>query len=162
MMKQYRDATLNEYLDELASRNPTPGGGSAAALTAALGATLLSMVANYSKGRSGKLAVEKRIKKTLRESERLRKRLLRLVDLDARAYLKVVQTRRGPEKAKKAALKKAAEVPFEVCRLCYAALDLAPVLVRDGNPYLLSDIQCAIELLQAGFNAAKINVEINQ
>jgi glutamate formiminotransferase/formiminotetrahydrofolate cyclodeaminase len=161
-MKQYANVTLKEYLDELASKNPTPGGGSAAALTAALGATLLSMVANYSKGRSGKPAVEKRIQKTLNESERFRKRLLRLVDLDAQAYLKVVQTRRGPEKAKKAARKKAREVPFEICRVCYSALDLAPVLVRDGNPYLLSDIQCAVELLLAGFNAAMVNVEINQ
>lgn len=160
-MKSYKNHTLQEYAEVLSLKTPTPGGGSAAALTAALGAALLSMVANYSLGK-GSPSNDQKIKKSLKQSEQLRKRFLALVDLDAKAYLKVVQTRKGPPQQRKAALRKAREVPMEVCKLCYKAVQLSPTLVRYGNKYLISDVKVALELLLAAFNSARTNVEVNQ
>lgn len=167
-MKPFRNYSLSEYSRVLSLKVPAPGGGSAAAATAALGAALLSMVANYSLGKSSSRANEQKIKASLKTSEQLRKRFLHLVDLDARAYLNVVKTRkaclpgRQAAQCRAAARRKAAEIPLEVCKLCYKAVQLSPTLIRHGNKYLISDVKVALELLLAAFNAARINVEINQ
>lgn len=161
-MDRYAHLTISRYLDRLAARDPVPGGGSAAALTGALGAALISMVANYSLGRKHSEEVERRIKEILRENEKIRKRLLILVDLDAKAYLGVVKTRRAAPKIKQKALSKARLVPLEVCRLCHQAVMLTPFLVEKGNPHLVSDIKVALELLLAAFRSAMVNVEVNR
>ncbi len=161
-MKKLKNYTLEKYLDCLASKAPAPGGGSAAALVGALGTALISMVVEYSLGKGKPLSIEKEFKTTLRQSEKIRRRLLILVDLDAQAYSNVVKTRRAAPKIKKAALKKAQDVPREVCRLCYEAILLAPFLVKEGNRYLISDVKVAAEMLLAAFNSAQANVEANQ
>ena len=161
-MQKFKNQTLKMYLDLLASRNPTPGGGSVAALVAALGAGLISMVANYSIKKTNPASLNKRMQAVLKESEKLRKQFLDLVDLDAEAYLGVVKTRNASPEKKKKALKKASEIPMKVCRLCYAAMQLTPPLVKEGNRYLLSDVKVAVELLVAAFHSAKFNVEANQ
>ena len=160
-MKKYKNYTLSEYLDALSKNTPVPGGGSAAALTAAIGAALISMAANYSKGRSQSKRAEKRIVSVLKKSEQIRKRLLELVDLDARAYLGVVKTRGASAQVRRKALWEAAKVPREVCKLCYQAIQLTPCLVERGNPHLISDVEIAAEMLLAAFNSAHINVEVN-
>lgn len=157
-MKKFRSHTLQEYLKALSAKSPVPGGGSAAALAGALGAGLISMVASYSKGKSSSKATEKRIKETLKKSEKIRKRLLECVDLDAQAYLKVVRTRTASSRLKGAARKQAGAVPLEVCQLCYAAIQLTPFLVKKGNKHLGSDVAVAVELLLAAFQSAKVHV----
>ena len=161
-MKLFKNYSLSEYTRVLSLKVPAPGGGSAAAATAALGAALLSMAANYSLGKTTLRSNDRKIKAGLKQSEQLRKRFLALVDLDARAYLNVVKTRKAPPAKRAAARRKAAEVPLEVCKLCYKAVQLSPALVRYGNKYLISDVKVALEFLLAAFNAARINVEINQ
>ena len=161
-MTAYSNYTIKKYLEKLSAKTPVPGGGSAAALTAALGAALISMVAHYSLGKGKPPAIEKRIKNILKLSEKFRKRLLQLVDLDAQAYLAVVQSRKKNKKTKKAALKKAREVPLEICQRCYGAVELTPFLVHHGNVHLVSDIQVGNELLVAAFQSAMINVQTNQ
>ena len=162
MTINFKDKTLQEYLDQLSRREPVPGGGSAAALTAALAVGLISMVANYSIGRkSNTPTVEKRLSQLLAQSESLRLRLLELTSLDSKAYLKVSAARSLDKKAQKQAAKEAKAVPQEVCKLCYKALQLTPYLAEKGNPYLLSDVEVALELLMAAFLAARIMVRIN-
>ena len=161
-MKYFKNYSLSEYTRVLSLKVPAPGGGSAAAATAALGAALLSMVANYSLGKTFSRPNKQKIKWALKQSEQLRKRFLALVDLDAQAYLNVVKTRKASPAKRNAARRKAAEVPLEVCKLCYKAVQLSPALVCYGNKYLVSDVKVALELLLAAFNAARINVEINQ
>ncbi len=161
-MKPFRNYSLSEYTRVLSLKVPAPGGGSAAAATAALGAALLSMVANYSLGKTSSRADEQKIKASLKASEQLRKRFLTLVDLDAQAYLNVVKTRKASPAKRNATKRKAAAVPLEVCKLCYKAVRLAPDLVVYGNKYLISDVKVALELLLAAFNSAKLNVEINR
>ena len=161
-MKPFKNYTLDQYLEVLSQKKPVPGGGSAAALTAALGAALLSMAANYSLGRDHPEGVDRKLKALLKKTETIRKRLCKLIDLDAQAYLKVVETRKASLVQRQQALKKAREVPGEVCRLCYQAVHLAPYLIEKGNRYLISDVEGGVEMLLAAFKAAKANVEINQ
>ena len=160
-MKKYKDYTLQDYLDVLSQKTPVPGGGSAAALTAAMGTALVSMVANYSKGRSQSKRIERRISSILKQSEVMRKRLLVLVDLDAQAYLSVVKARGASARIKMRALSAAANVPREVSRLCYKVMQLTPFLVEHGNQHLISDIIVAADMLLAAFNSARVNVEVN-
>ena len=160
-MKNYKDFTLTEYLDALAKREPVPGGGSAAALTGALGAGLISMVAQYSLAKGKSASIERKIHGILSQSERIRGRFLHLVDMDAEAYLQVVKARKEGEYEKKLALKAASKVPREVCCLAYEAVNLMPFLVENGNSYLLSDLDIALDMLQAAYNAGKINIRVN-
>lgn len=153
---------VSEYLDQLSRREPVPGGGSAAALSAAMGVGLISMVTNYSIGRKANTPlINKRLEKLLKESEVIRVRLLDLSSLDAEAYLKVSHARSLDIKAQKFAAKEAKAVPQEVCKLCLRAINLTPFLVEKGNPYLLSDVEVSIELLLAAFNGARVMVRVN-
>ncbi len=162
MKIQFSNKTLESYLNQLSTKEPVPGGGSAAGLTAALGAGLVSMVANYSIGRkSNTFAVDKKLREILKKSEIIRKRLLDLASLDSEAYLQVCAARVLDKKAQKNASKTARAVPLEICKLCYKTIDLIPFLVVKGNPYLLSDVEVSIELLTAGFNGALVMVRIN-
>jgi formiminotetrahydrofolate cyclodeaminase len=158
----FKNNTIQEYSEQLSRREPVPGGGSAAALAASLGVGLISMVTHYSIGRKANTqAVEKRLKKILEQSEPMRLRLLELTSLDSEAYLKVSVARSLDRKAQKEAAKEACAVPQEVCKLCQKAIALTPYLVERGNPYLLSDIEVAIELLLSAFNASRVMVRTN-
>ena len=154
-MKSYGHFTLAEYTEALAAKSPVPGGGSAAALTAVLGAALISMVARYSIGKGTDKTTERRLGHVLKKSETIRRRLFRLVDLDTKVYLKVVQTRRArtARRQRAAALKAAGGVPLEVARLCFQAIQLTPFLITKGNKNLVSDVAVAGELLWAAFQA---------
>ena len=160
-MKKYKDHTLQEYLDALSQKTPVPGGGSAAALVAATGVALILMVAQYSKGKALSKSVESRIRRIISSGTALRRRLVALIDLDAQAYFNVVKSRTAGKKTRTSALRTAAGVPREVCRLCYQGMDLLPFLVAKGNKHLMSDVEVAAEMLLAAFNAAMINVKVN-
>ena len=99
--------------------------------------------------------------KLLAKSETMRHRLLQLASEDAQAYLAVVAARSKDARAQRAAAARAAAVPKEICRLCYKAVELTPFLVAKGNPYLLSDVEVAIELLMASFSSSVIMVRAN-
>ncbi len=152
-MKKYKNYTLSEYMEVLSSRTPVPGGGSAAAYTGALGAALISMVANYSIGKGDSLKHEKEIRKIIKESFKIQKALLDYVDLDAEAYKKVIKSKQST-KERTIAERKARKVPKEVCRFCYRAITLTPFLVKKGNVNLMSDIEVAVEMLFAAYNSA--------
>ncbi len=155
-MKALKNHTLVEYTKVLSQRVPVPGGGSAAALTGALGASLLAMVANYSLGKGKPALIEKKLAKVLQSSETLRDRFLSLVDEDAQAYLGIVKARQGTDKVKAKAQKNAQRVSRETCQLCLKAMDLTPDLVIHGNKYLVSDVSVAVEHLLAAFNSAVV------
>jgi len=144
----YKNKTLERYLDDLAGRFPAPGGGSAAALTAAMGASLISMVANFTLGKPKYSKYEFELKKALEKSERIRKEFLDLVDLDVTAY----QSKN---------IRNALNVPFMLARLCFEAIKLCPPLVKKGNVNLASDVAVAAVFLESAFTSACFNVEIN-
>lgn len=161
-MTAFKNQTLAKYIEQLSSKAPVPGGGSAAALVGAVGAGLVSMAARYSQGRKQSKAIEIKISNHLKKAEKIRKRLTQLIDLDAQAYLAVVKAPKNDIEKRKKALKKAEAVPMEVCRLCYAGIQLTPFLAQKGNPYLLSDVECAAAMLLAAARSALANVKANQ
>lgn len=153
----YKNKSIKKYLDDLSSKKPAPGGGSAAALSGALGCALLSMVANFTIGKPKYRKYEREIKKILASAERARKRFLELMDLDAKAYSRFAKAR--DKKAKQRTKKESQRVVKEIVALCYKAIQFCPPLVGKGNVYLINDVLAAAELLAAGFNSALINVE---
>lgn len=144
----YRYGPIDKYLDDLAAKLPAPGGGSAAALSAALGASLISMVINFTVGKPKYAKYESELKEALVKSEKLRAEFLNLVDLDVTVY-----------NSKDA--RDAMEVPFMVARLCFEGIKLCPILVKKGNINLASDVAVAAILLEGAFASAYFNVEIN-
>jgi formiminotetrahydrofolate cyclodeaminase len=144
----YRDSFLKVYLDDLAAKKPAPGGGSAGALAGALGASLMSMVCNFTVGKEKYKDVQNRIKEILLQSETSRLRLAELVDLDCLAY-------RSKD------LKQALDVPMEVACLSNELANLCPELANIGNINLITDVGCAYYLFEAAFKSARLNVEIN-
>ncbi|MGA2774548.1 MAG: cyclodeaminase/cyclohydrolase family protein [Candidatus Omnitrophota bacterium] len=144
----YKNETLRKYLDDLAAKLPAPGGGSALAMNAALGASLITMVINFTLGKPKYAKYETELKKDLIKSEKLRDEFLHLVDLDIAAY-----------NSKDA--RKALNVPFMVSRLCFEGIKLCPELVKKGNVNLISDVVVAAILLESAFVSAYFNVEIN-
>ncbi len=144
----YKNTTLKKYLDDLAARLPAPGGGSAAALSAALAAALISMVVNFTLGKPKYAAYEDVLRGILDKSEKLRFEFLRLVDLDVIAY----QSKDS---------RNALNTPFMVARLCAEGIKLCPPLLKKGNPNLISDVAVAAILFESGFASAGFNVGIN-
>jgi methenyltetrahydrofolate cyclohydrolase len=165
------DLETTALLDRLASSDPTPGGGSAAALAGAVAASLVAMVAAMPKTRTGAEEERRRLEGVravaLAEGERLR----RLVDEDAEAYDAVIAARRLPKETdedkrrrKQAvddALRLAAEVPMRTARACLAVLQEAVAAAERGNPNARSDAITAAAIAWAGLIGALENVRIN-
>jgi formiminotetrahydrofolate cyclodeaminase len=86
-----QDTKFKEFLDELGSSSSTPGGGSAAALSGAFGASLLSMACNLTIGKEKFKIVEPELKKNLERMVGIKSRLLELVDEDAHAFKSVIE-----------------------------------------------------------------------
>lgn len=162
---------LHDFVSEVASPSPVPGGGSCAALAGALGAGLLLMVTDLTIGKKGYEAVEAEMK-TFREKLRpLPERFLALVDEDARAFEAVISAYRLPketdaDKLKRtetiqAALVKATLVPLEMMERVVEALPLSKPLAEKGNKNSVSDVGVGAMLLETCLRAARLNVLIN-
>src|SRR5580692_4585520 len=90
-------ASVETFLDELASGRPTPGGGSAAAIMGAMGAALVSMVCNVTIGKKGYEGVEAEMRSVLAESERVRRRLTAMVAEDIDAFNSILAAYKLPK-----------------------------------------------------------------
>ena len=160
----YIEGPIHKYLEDLAARKPAPGGGSAAALQAAMGVALMSMVANYTVGNEKYKDVEKRAADLLVKSDRYRTELGELVDKDVEAYKNLSE---GMKKHKKGTqeledvYKKAIEPPYETCKIASECLKLCGELVEIGNRNLITDTAIAAIMLEGAFFSAKYNVYIN-
>ncbi len=163
--------TVTALLDAFRSNEPTPGGGSAAALSGAVGASLLAMVAGLPKPRATTEEDVERLAAAGARCTGLARRLEALIDRDSAAYDLVVGAFRMPkgtdgEKAARSAgiqraMQAATEAPLEVMRACSDAIEQGAVVAAFGNRNASSDVQVALELLGAGLRGAKLNVEIN-
>ncbi len=163
--------TLEEFTDRLAAGTPTPGGGSAAALSGALSAALLQMVSDLTIGREAYEAHGEAVRSVRGKAAALRKDLLALVDRDAQAYDGVVQARRlpkgtpGEKEARAAALARAnlfaTETPMAIAEHCAALIPLAVELAYKGNVNAVSDVGSAALLAYAGLRAGVMNVRVN-
>ena len=165
------ERTIVDLLAQFRASTPTPGGGSAAALAGALGASLLAMVASMPKHRAASEEDVDRLQAAARRTADICDRLTALVDRDSDAYDAVVEAYKLPrasetEKAARSAriqqaLSGAVDVPLEVMRRCAEAIEAGAVVATFGNPNAASDVGVALELLAAGARGAKLNVDIN-
>lgn len=169
MAEQLLDMTVREFLQEVASDSPAPGGGSVAALAGALGAALAGMVAGLS---AGKGAADADLPEQLREeAARLGDSLARAVDEDTLAFQRVMQAYRLPrgtaeEKAARSAaiqqaLQGAALHPLQVAGQCIEVLRLCREAALKGNQNALSDAAVGALLAYSGLVGALYNVAIN-
>lgn len=160
----YLDKPLKEYLDDLACKKPAPGGGSAAGLSAAVGVSLMSMVANYTVGNPKYKDSEKKIADMLVKLTSFKDRLQGLIDEDVEAYNKLSKAmkeyKNNPDKLE-VSYKEALEPPFEICKITAECLKLCDDLVESGNKNLITDTAIAAILLEGAFFSAKYNVYIN-
>ena len=161
---KYQDKSLKYFIDTLAAKTPTPGGGSVAATLGALGCGLLCMVANYTLSSKGFNGYKERAQKALKKSDDLRKKLTDLIDKDIIAYEALSKSfkanKDNPAKLQ-TSYKRAATPPFKMCGYIYKAALSALELSYVSTKYLISDLAVAINTLDAAFEAALVNVNIN-
>lgn len=159
------------FIDELASKAPTPGGGGACAYCGALAAALSSMVCNLTLGKKAYEAVESDVRAAFDELAALQERLIDLIDEDARAFTPLAAAyalpRETPEEqatkdaALQEALIEACEVPLSIMRACARVIDLSQVLVEKGSRLALSDAGVSALFAKAALQGASLNVLIN-
>lgn len=162
---------VSNFLDELASNSPTPGGGSVAALAGALGVALISMVGNLTVGKKKYEDVEEDIKKILSSSEKLRYELSQLIEEDVKVFNNFMSTYKMPketEDEKKVRAEKiqeslieAAKVPLKVAYKCLDILSLSKEVAEKGNINVVSDAGVAALMAEAALESAILNVKIN-
>jgi formiminotetrahydrofolate cyclodeaminase len=170
-MARLTDRPFRELLAEFASSAPTPGGGSAAALTATVGLALLTMVARMPRTRTGTDDERATLDRVSEEVQRLGEHAVDLVNDDSAAYENVVAAYRLPkvsddqknsrQNAIESALRGAADVPLDAMRVCQAGLVNAIDVAKRGNPAAASDVAVAVELLTAALRSAALNVRVN-
>ena len=160
-----------DFVAATASKEPTPGGGAIAALTAATGAALAEMVANLTFGKKGYEEVQIEMEELQAKAEAIRERMLELSQADADVFNIFMNALGLPkntdeEKAERTAAiqqayKDAALVPFEIGELAYQIFDLAELASRKGNQNLITDGIIAAINARAAVKAAFLNVRIN-
>jgi formiminotetrahydrofolate cyclodeaminase len=165
------DLSIADFLERLAAGEPTPGGGSAAALAGALAAALASMVCNFTVGKDEFADVAEEVGRILDETEAARAGLEFGIEADASAFGTVAQAYKLPRATQaeretrgdaiRSASMGAARAPLEVARLTARVLDLCERLVEIGNPRVLSDVTVATLIARAALHGAACNVEVN-
>jgi len=170
-MSQYSHLSLAQLLDAFASNQPVPGGGSAAALAGAVGASLLIMVAGLPKTRHGTDEERSALTATAARLRPLRDELASLIDRDSEAYTSVINAYRLPRStdAEQAArrdaideaMRAATEAPLATIRACERAMREAEVIVSSGAASASSDVAVGIELLKTAARGAGMNVDTN-
>jgi methenyltetrahydrofolate cyclohydrolase len=163
--------SFDRYLNQLASADPTPGGGSAATVVGALGAALVAMVARIDSGNPKYAQQRENALRIAAAADRVRDDFVHAGNRDERAFARVVNAQGLPrgtddEKAARAraletALRDAAEVPLKACELCIDVLRLAAQVALIPNRALASDVGCAAEFGAAALAACAYNVRVN-
>jgi len=168
---ELRSAPLDQFMKELASGSPTPGGGSAASVLGAMGAALGAMVCRLTIGKKGYEEVQPMMHEAASHFDSMRDRLEALIDADAISYEQVMNAFRLPkgteaEKKMRAeaiqhATKAAAEVPLQTAALCCEVVDELIAISKKGNKNAITDAAVGLQCAYAGLISACVNVEVN-
>ncbi len=163
--------TVKDFVEELSTDSPAPGGGSVSALLGSLAAALASMVAALTHGKKGMEEKKSQMENVGIKAQELKDRLSTLVDADTEAFNELMAAMRLPKKtdeqktarhtAVQEATKAATKIPLEIAKLCSEVLDLADVVAREGLAASVSDAGVAAEAALAGLRGARLNVLIN-
>jgi formiminotetrahydrofolate cyclodeaminase len=162
---------FDDFVQILASKQPTPGGGSATAMCGALGMALSNMVGNLTLGKNKYAAHEDEIKQLLRQGETITAELLTLIDKDAAVFKPLAHayglSKDNPKQIefRKQAIENAAidacSVPLVIMQKAYDGLLIHQRMSKIGTVIALSDIGCGTAFLKATLTAARFNVLIN-
>ncbi|MDP3877405.1 MAG: cyclodeaminase/cyclohydrolase family protein [Methylobacter sp.] len=170
-MSEIKDKSLQTFIDDLASKAPTPGGGSAAAVMGAQGAALISMVCNLTIGKPKYAEVDDDMRALLEKSEALRETLTQMIKADVDVFDRLMATYGLPkdsdaEKAARseaiqAALKEATIVPLACAQACADTIALTRIAAEKGNTGVISDAGVAVMASYGALKSAALNVYIN-
>jgi len=165
------DDSIRNYLDDISSSSPTPGGGNVSAFSGAVASSLGIMVCNLTIGKKKYAEVEEEIKDIKFELSLAQEEFLNLAEKDNRAFDKVMQAFKLPkdtdEQKKKrkesieAGTLEAAEAPAEVLKYCGKIIPLFQTLAEKGNQNSVSDAGVAAALISTAAEGAYLNVLIN-
>jgi len=170
-MSEIKDKSIQIFLDELASKSATPGGGSVSALMGAQSAALTSMVCNLTIGKPKYAEVETEMQVLLQKSEALRAKLTGLIKADVDVFNRLMAAYGLPKEtdeekmarteAIQTVLKAATEVPLDCARACAEAIELSRCAANKGNLGVISDAGAAVLAGYSGLKSAALNVYIN-
>ena len=165
------DLSIKEFLVKTASNSPVPGGGSIAALSAAVAASLSEMVARLTIGKEGYDAFEEDMKKIAKDAANYRNKLIKDIDRDSNAYNNVMaafklskgteQEQKNRKRAIQEALKSASLVPLDVAKDAFKIIELAEKVVKYGNENAVTDGAVAVMMARTAVLSALYNVKIN-
>lgn len=155
-------ATIDQFLSATAAAQPTPGGGSVAALAGALAASLGEMVLNYSVGKKDLAAYDAELRSSLAELTRARRLLLGFMVEDQQAYAALSAAAKDPQSPEfAAALAACLSVPEAVAATAVAILELCDKLADKVNPHLISDLAICADLAMTTVRASMHNIQVN-
>lgn len=167
----FGEMSVEKFLAETASKNPVPGGGSIAALSAGLSASLIEMVAGLTIGKKGFEEVEAEMKNLSEIAGKHRVEFLQFIDKDSEAFNNVMGAFKLPketdaEKKSRSAIiqdsfKSAALVPLEIAKNAFELMSLAQVVVSKGNQNAVTDGAVATMMARTAVLSALYNVKIN-
>lgn len=162
---------IHDFIDELSTESPAPGGGSVSALAGALASGLTAMVANLTTGKKGFEKSWVKMEYIASEAQNIKDTLINLIDADTNAFDNLMDAFRLPKKTEsqkayrntsiQKATKSATEVPFNILLQCITSMKLAIQVAEEGNPNSISDAGVAGEMATAGGRGAAMNVKIN-
>mgnify|MGYP000264630297 CR=1 FL=1 len=158
----YSKKTIEEFLDELSSSNSIPGGGSAAALSAALNAAVVSFIANLTIGKKKYKEVEAEAKEILAESEELKKEMLVMIDQDSKILSDILDSYKAGDQDKvESVCQDAVEFSMDMTKKAVRLMRLSLEISEIGNRMLASDFEVAAYIGDAAVGSAIANVKIN-
>lgn len=163
--------TITNFVDELSSDSPAPGGGSVAAVCAAMSGALSSMVTNLTVDKKGYEDVQEKAKEYAEAGQSIKERALSAIDEDTQAFYTMLDAMRLPrksdeekalrDKAIEDATKQATMIPVKTLEICWDAVQLSEKVAAIGNASAISDAGVAAITANAGAKSAFLNVQIN-
>ena len=166
-----KEWTIEQFVSELASKAPVPGGGGAAALGGAVGSALGGMVGNLTVGKKKYADVEERVLQVLSEADRLQQELLYLMEEDSRAFEPLSRAygmpkateaeRAAKEQVMEVALRDASLVPLQIMETAGQMLDLLEEMAQIGSRLAISDVGVGVQFCRSAVLGASMNIFIN-
>ncbi len=169
--REMSQKSVQQFTEELSCSAPVPGGGGAAALSAAMAAALGGMVANLTIGKKAYASVDKQVREMEKRLQVLREEFLKFMDRDAQAFAPLSRAFKLPRQTEEekrhrvrimeACLYEAAAVPLDMMEKIGDLLDILDVLADIGSSMTISDVGVAVQCARNALTSSSMNVFVN-